>query len=118
MIHPNLTADFHTQIGCFELFYDCCVSVVDYSSRLKTKCRMLLESNDALANTVEQQERKLANDARGARNLELHFQVLILCQGAANNRLVPSTEGKARLVLAHSENVGFVNIFTDSILRL
>ncbi|XP_067944997.1 uncharacterized protein, partial [Watersipora subatra] len=48
--------------------------LINYTSTLKTKCKALLETNEQLSNTVEQQERRLANDARGARNLELHFQ--------------------------------------------
>lgn len=55
----------------------CCIAVVNYASKLKTKLKVLLEQNDQLTNTVEQQERKLINDARGARNLELHFQVRV-----------------------------------------
>lgn len=55
--------------------YALCLPVVNYCAKLKAKCKLMLETNDQLVANVQQMERKIQNDARGARNIQLHFQV-------------------------------------------
>ena len=49
--------------------------VVDYASKLKAKCQMLLESIQERDEAINRLEARLLNEARGSRNLEQHFQV-------------------------------------------